>query len=312
MAKRSLKVTHAARRAKAHSSSVAGVHSADPKEHEGLEAEAPTPLPRNIDELRSLRDKIAKLLNTLHVGVLAFFTDQEEHLGKQRECGNLRPGWGDHTFTIDCLKQPGRLDSLLDSVPIARYLPPAERDESLNCVKAIGEVVEMLQVIVGFQEHEPGSWPRLIELRDSFCGALDIDPSKLPPPEKWTVAEAERFAVGLEDLVVSIGKDRVHRVWKIWNGLAERIRARIAAMDNGAELREQSGPDSEALLSSSDLAKLFKISRTILDQRLKRWRQRNQNGWKELENKRKNEPRIVYRLGSVRPLIDEIVRKHTV
>lgn len=230
MANKRPSATRAARRDLAHSSYAAGVPSADPKEHKGQEAEAPTPLLRNIDELRSLRDKVDELLKTLHVGFLAFFTDQEEHLLKQRECGNLRPGWVEQPFTTDWLRQPGRLDSLLDSVPLKRYLPLAEREESRKCLELIYGAVEILQVIVGFQEHEPGSAPRLIELRDRFFASQGIDPSKLPPPEQWTVAEAERFAVGLEVLVVAGGKDRARRAWRIWKGLAERIQLQLDAI----------------------------------------------------------------------------------
>lgn len=66
--------------------------------------------------------------------------------------------------------------------------------------------------------------------------------------------------------------------------------------------------DEDAFVSPRRLAELFDVPLEPLRSRLKRWRCANLNaGWMEASNRKRGETGIVYRLGSVQPLIEELV-----
>lgn len=62
----------------------------------------------------------------------------------------------------------------------------------------------------------------------------------------------------------------------------------------------------ESYLSPARLAESFGTPADALRKRLDRWRLMNDKGWKEVSNPGPREPRYLYRVGSIRPIIQEL------
>ena len=70
--------------------------------------------------------------------------------------------------------------------------------------------------------------------------------------------------------------------------------------------------DHEAYLTPRRLAESFGVPLEALRSRLNRWRRSNMSdGWMQAADPKRGEARILYRVGSVRPVIDELVRATT-
>lgn len=63
--------------------------------------------------------------------------------------------------------------------------------------------------------------------------------------------------------------------------------------------------DDFAWYTHDRLAEIFNVGKDALRKRLDRYRSRNMNGWKENEDRRPREPRYLYQLRAVRPIIEE-------
>jgi hypothetical protein len=63
--------------------------------------------------------------------------------------------------------------------------------------------------------------------------------------------------------------------------------------------------DDFAWYTHDRLAEIFNVGKDALRKRLDRYRSRNMNGWKENEDRRPREPRYLYQLRVVRPIIEE-------
>jgi hypothetical protein len=65
--------------------------------------------------------------------------------------------------------------------------------------------------------------------------------------------------------------------------------------------------DGQLMLSCADIARRFDVPLEVLRSRLRRWQSENQADWKEVANRRPREPRYLYRLSAVMPIIRDIV-----
>jgi hypothetical protein len=60
---------------------------------------------------------------------------------------------------------------------------------------------------------------------------------------------------------------------------------------------------TDTLLSCAQLAKRFGVPAEPLRKRLERFQKESDEGWVEVENRRRNQPRYLYRVGAVRHLV---------
>lgn len=63
--------------------------------------------------------------------------------------------------------------------------------------------------------------------------------------------------------------------------------------------------DDDAYFLHTDLADRYKVAPESARKRLERWRQKCPDGWREVADRRGNEPRYTYRLGAVRHLFEK-------
>lgn len=56
---------------------------------------------------------------------------------------------------------------------------------------------------------------------------------------------------------------------------------------------------NDRLMAPSEIAKAFGLKQNPLDQRLKRFRKANAEGWKEIDNPRRNKASYLYRIGAI-------------
>jgi len=66
--------------------------------------------------------------------------------------------------------------------------------------------------------------------------------------------------------------------------------------------------DENAWYTPDHLAQIFNVGKHALRKRLERFRKRSLDGWKENEDRRPREPKYLYQLKMVRPIIDELLR----
>ncbi len=65
--------------------------------------------------------------------------------------------------------------------------------------------------------------------------------------------------------------------------------------------------DDESMLPPARLAEQFGVAAEALRKRLDRWRSQNGEGWVENTERGPREPKYLFRVGSVRPLIDAMI-----
>ena len=66
--------------------------------------------------------------------------------------------------------------------------------------------------------------------------------------------------------------------------------------------------DENAWYTPDHLARVFNVGQESLRKRLERFRKRSLDGWKENEDRRPREPKYLYQLRMIRPIIDELLR----
>jgi len=66
--------------------------------------------------------------------------------------------------------------------------------------------------------------------------------------------------------------------------------------------------DENAWYTPDHLARVSNVGKEALRKRLERFRKRSLDGWKENEDRRPREPKYLYQLKMVRPIIDELLR----
>ena len=54
------------------------------------------------------------------------------------------------------------------------------------------------------------------------------------------------------------------------------------------------------------MARLFEVPPNSLENRLKRYRRGHSDGWQEIEDAKPNEPRYLYQLSAVSPIIEDL------
>jgi len=69
---------------------------------------------------------------------------------------------------------------------------------------------------------------------------------------------------------------------------------------------EQPRPDGPEMLSSPDLADRYNVNPEALRKRLERWMPTHQEDWKEITDRRPREPKYLYRVFAVLPIIKEL------
>lgn len=69
-------------------------------------------------------------------------------------------------------------------------------------------------------------------------------------------------------------------------------------------------PPDDGYMGPGDLAACFGVDAENLRKRLERWRATTQDGWKETDSRRRNEPRFLYQVKAVRPIIDAMPATH--
>jgi len=92
-------------------------------------------------------------------------------------------------------------------------------------------------------------------------------------------------------------------------GKLRNLALRTAKNQSKPSEKRQSPPEEQAWLSAPDIASQYEVSLEVLRGRLRRWRRRNQRGWKTVEDRSPRESRYLYRLSDVMPIINEIKDK---
>jgi hypothetical protein len=81
--------------------------------------------------------------------------------------------------------------------------------------------------------------------------------------------------------------------------------------DDKGEQGEQADPlgklDLDAMLTHVEIAERIGVPAEPLRKKLDRWRKRNNDGWKEVEDRRPREPRYIYKVGAILPILTETV-----
>jgi len=80
----------------------------------------------------------------------------------------------------------------------------------------------------------------------------------------------------------------------------------VRFLDSVARTSAQPKLDDRAWYTHVQLAEAFGVEKERLRKRLDRFRQRNQDGWKENEDRRPREPGYFYRLGGVREILESL------
>lgn len=95
---------------------------------------------------------------------------------------------------------------------------------------------------------------------------------------------------------------------------AERIRAvLVACLADNANPASDRQDDPDTPVSEAKLAERLGIAgddnrRRVLRERLKEWRRTNDDGWIEVPNPKPREPRFLYQLGKVWPVVQDMKR----
>jgi hypothetical protein len=148
------------------------------------------------------------------------------------------------------------------------------------------------------------------DLRTVKWGQLTPDDLKDLDGSEWRL-EGEPAAV--EDDYDDA--DKLHHIRQRIDDLihdAETLANVIDPAASGGERAETETPkpaiDDDALLGPGKLAELFGVGLGALEKRLERWRAKNKNeigkGWIENSDRKPREPQYLYRVGSVRLIID--------
>jgi hypothetical protein len=141
-----------------------------------------------------------------------------------------------------------------------------------------------------------------------------VIPGKAPRTAKWEDLEhLEGSDWEFEDDYDDA--DKLHHIRQRMDDLihdAETLAGLIDPPGSGSERAETETPkpaiDDDARLGPGKLAELFGVGSGALQKRLERWRADNPNesgkGWIEVPDRKPREPQYLYRVGSVRPIID--------
>jgi len=84
-------------------------------------------------------------------------------------------------------------------------------------------------------------------------------------------------------------------------------------VENGSPADEDTGEtrkppvNDDSHLSPAKLADLFQAPTDALRTRLNRWRKSNHHGWIENPDRAANQPKYLYRVGAVRPVIEALI-----
>ncbi|MCC7084500.1 MAG: hypothetical protein IT427_05790 [Pirellulales bacterium] len=82
----------------------------------------------------------------------------------------------------------------------------------------------------------------------------------------------------------------------------------IAALVGDRTAKEERSPKPPEWLTSPEIVVRFGLikKRAALQTRLKRWRRLHDDGWKEVQNSRRNEPSFLYRADAIQGIIDDL------
>lgn len=94
--------------------------------------------------------------------------------------------------------------------------------------------------------------------------------------------------------------------------VADDLRRLAGAIDGGQSQTDdgqtggEAGVSDDAMLGSAALARMFNLPLPMVSKRLERWRKQNGEGWTENQERKPRDPKYLYRLGAVRPLLDRL------
>ena len=80
----------------------------------------------------------------------------------------------------------------------------------------------------------------------------------------------------------------------------------VSFLDSVPRASSQPKLDNRAWYTHVQLAEAFGVDKESLRKRLDRFRRRNQDGWKENEDRRPREPGYFYRVGAVRDILESL------
>lgn len=97
-----------------------------------------------------------------------------------------------------------------------------------------------------------------------------------------------------------------------YNAISQEWRAAVRYLESRPSLADEEEPQptavdkpgDEAFLSYLDIAKRFNLSPEAVRKRLERWRKKNLDGWREVDDRRRTEPLYLYQYLAVRHLFD--------
>ena len=96
--------------------------------------------------------------------------------------------------------------------------------------------------------------------------------------------------------------DEVYRI-RDGSGLAHAVQP-----ERAKEELDIPSPDEDSHLSPARLAELFGLPPDPLRKRLARWRAGHDEGWIENSNRKTREAQFLYRVGSIRPVLEDMMR----
>ena len=95
-----------------------------------------------------------------------------------------------------------------------------------------------------------------------------------------------------------------HKAWQVVRpeALTQQVEAKLPASSNPPLPLV----DDEARLSPAELADRYAVPKDALRQRLDEWRKKHHEGWYEVTDRKPREAQYIYRVGSVRHIIEQM------
>ena len=198
--------------------------------------------------------------------------------------GNSAPwlGAADVAAIISTLKQLG-MDAAADSLSDRfERLKNAMLDTGLTAMVADGEDAERLQRQFGqfpLPAGDPGLRKRQVENSELLVGGIASD-----------------LSVYLRTVINTLRAQADRRAEHQVKNAAACARERLSALAD------------DAMMNHVDIARALGLAAEALRRRLDRWRAKNGDGWQEITEPKRHEPKYVYRIGAVRHVLHNMLQ----
>lgn len=192
-----------------------------------------------------------------------------------------------------------RIDSQFEAMGTAEVIRPDDLASFLNIdPNQIHSALQMLAQhgVLSRDEMIECPYCQMAALRSDFREALDED-------GEYRCTSCDRPLTDKKIQMIT-----TYRCGKKWQGASHPGGRRDDAgvrQSTATSVPSSAALDDFAWYTHDRLAEVFDVGKEALRKRLDRYRSRNMNGWKENEDRRPREPRYLYQLRAVRPIIEE-------